>query len=180
MKILLGICGSSGTNLGLKLLENLEKKAEIYCIITNCARLSFEKEYQKNMDEICKIFKNVKFLDNNDLSECVSSGSFGIEKTIIAPCSISTLAKIHAGFADTLLTRAAAVALKERKTLILGVREMPFSTLSLEHMAKLSLLGCVIAPPIYASYGGDSENFIVGKWLDLLGIENNLFKRWKS
>ncbi|EAK3660330.1 UbiX family flavin prenyltransferase, partial [Campylobacter jejuni] len=107
------------------------------------------------------------------------------EKTIIAPCSISSLAKIHAGFADTLLMRAAAVALKERKKLILGVREMPFSTLNLEHMLKLSQMGVIIAPPIIASYSKANnleqmENFIVGKWLDLLEIKHNLYEKWQN
>lgn len=184
MKILLGISGSSSVHLGLKLLEILEKKAELFCVISEGAKLSFRAENQKNIDELCLKFKSTNFLDDKDLSACVSSGSFGIDKSIIAPCSISTLAKIHAGFGDTLLTRACCVALKERKPLILGVREMPFSTLSLEHMAKLSTLGVCIAPPIYASYSGaknleELENFIIGKWLDLLEIKHDLFARWK-
>lgn len=184
MKILLGISGSSSVHLGLKLLENLEKKAEIFCIITEGAKMSFEAENKKNLDKICKKkFKKVIFFEDRDLKAAVSSGSFGIRKTIIAPCSISTLAKIHAGIADTLLTRACAVALKEQKKLILGVREMPLSFLSLEQMAKLGSQGVCIAPPIYASYSGvetleDLENFIVGKWLDLLKIKHKLFKKW--
>ena len=121
--------------------------------------------------------------DDSDLAAAPSSGSFGIDATIVAPCSINTLAKIHAGFADTLITRAAAVALKERKRLVLGVREMPFSTLALEHAAKLSALGAVIAPPVLGYYSGqnsleDMENFIIGKWLDLLGLEHKIYKRW--
>lgn len=186
MKILLGISGSSAVNLGLKLLENLEKKAELFCILTQGAKKSFEAENNENLEDFCKLhFNNTMFADDNDLTQTLASGSFGIEKTIIAPCSISTLAKIHAGFAETLLTRAAAIALKERKTLILAVREMPFSTLNLEHMTKLSTLGVCIAPPVYASYSKaknleELENFIVGKWLDLLGIEHNIFQRWEG
>lgn len=120
---------------------------------------------------------------DSDLAAAPSSGSFGIDATIVAPCSINTLAKIHAGFADTLITRAAAVALKERKRLVLGVREMPFSTLALEHAAKLSALGAVIAPPVLGYYSGqnsleDMENFIIGKWLDLLDIKHRIYQRW--
>ncbi|MBS4275199.1 UbiX family flavin prenyltransferase [Campylobacter vulpis] len=183
MKVLLGITGSSSVHLGLKTLENLEQKAELFCIISKGAKKSFEAEKKQNLEQIVQRFKRCVFLDNEDLSTGVSSGSFGIDKTIIAPCSISTLAKIHAGFCDTLLTRACAVALKERKKLILAVREMPFSTLNLEHMAKLSLMGVMIAPPVYASYSKiknleDLENFIVGKWLDLLEIKHDLYKRW--
>ena len=138
-------------------------------------------------DEIHQIWQDLKnravIHDDSDLAAAPSSGSFGIDATIVAPCSINTLAKIHAGFADTLITRAAAVALKERKRLVLGVREMPFSTLSLEHAAKLSALGAVIAPPVLGYYSAqnsleDMENFIIGKWLDLLDIKHRIYQRW--
>ena len=138
-------------------------------------------------DEIYQIWQDLQsrtvIHDDSDLAAAPSSGSFGIDATIVAPCSINTLAKIYAGFADTLITRAAAVALKERKRLVLGVREMPFSTLALEHAAKLSGLGAVIAPPVLGYYSGqnsleDMENFIIGKWLDLLGLEHQIYKRW--
>ena len=154
----------------------------------------FEGDKFKNIDknstqkdEIYQIWQDLQnraaIHDDSDLAAAPSSGSFGIDATIVAPCSINTLAKIHAGFADTLITRAAAVALKERKRLVLGVREMPFSTLALEHAAKLSALGAVIAPPVLGYYSGqnsleDMENFIIGKWLDLLGLEHQIYKRW--
>ena len=138
-------------------------------------------------DEIYQIWQDLQnravIHDDSDLAAAPSSGSFGIDATIVAPCSINTLAKIHAGFADTLITRAAAVALKERKRLVLGVREMPFSTLALEHAAKLSALGAVIAPPVLGYYSAqnsleDMENFIIGKWLDLLDIKHRIYQRW--
>lgn len=154
----------------------------------------FEGDKFKNIDknraqkdEIYQIWQDLQkyaaIHDDSDLAAAPSSGSFGIDATIVAPCSINTLAKIHAGFADTLITRAAAVSLKERKRLVLGVREMPFSTLALEHTAKLSALGAVIAPPVLGYYSAqnslwDMENFIIGKWLDLLGLEHQIYKRW--
>jgi len=103
---------------------------------------------------------------------------------IIARCSTNTLAKVANGISDTLITRAASVALKERQTLVLGVREMPFSTIALSQMQLLSSLGATIAPPVLGYYAGikslhDMENFIIGKWLDALKIENNLYKRWQ-
>ena len=149
-----------------------------------------KSEFDKNSaqkDEIYQIWQYLQkyavIHDDSDLAAAPSSGSFGIDATIVAPCSINTLAKIHAGFADTLITRAAAVALKERKRLVLGVREIPFSTLALEHAAKLSALGAVIAPPVLGYYSDqnsleDMENFIIGKWLDLLGLEHQIYKRW--
>ncbi|WP_423902236.1 UbiX family flavin prenyltransferase [Campylobacter showae] len=156
----------------------------------NSRKFQNKSEFDKNSaqkDEIYQIWQDLQsravIYDDSDLAAAPSSGSFGIDATIVAPCSISTLAKIHAGFADTLITRAAAVALKERKRLVLGVREMPFSTLALEHAAKLSALGAVIAPPVFGYYSGqnsleDMENFIIGKWLDLLGLEHQIYKRW--
>ena len=149
-----------------------------------------KSEFDKNCtqkDEIYQIWQDLQkcavIHDDSDLAAAPSSGSFGIDAIIVAPCSINTLAKIHAGFADTLITRAAAVALKERKRLVLGVREMPFSTLSLEHAAKLSALGAVIAPPVLGYYSAqnsleDMENFIIGKWLDLLDIKHRIYQRW--
>ena len=156
----------------------------------NSRKFQNKSEFDKNSaqkDEIYQIWQDLQsravIYDDSDLAAAPSSGSFGIDATIVAPCSINTLAKIHAGFADTLITRAAAVALKERKRLVLGVREMPFSTLALEHAAKLSALGAVIAPPVLGYYSAqnsleDMENFIIGKWLDLLGLEHQIYKRW--
>ena len=225
MKILVGISGASGAQLGFCLLKALEKFAkkndEIYGILSkgagasfwaenlaNCSQnsLNFSSNHSERAEnsknsaqnsqfllsnneilDFCKKKFNLKkthFFDDENLAAAVSSGSFGIDKTIIAPCSLNTLAKIKAGFADTLILRAAAVALKERKTLVLGVREMPFSTLALKQMTRLSKMGVIIAPPVFASYFkaenlDDLRNFIVGKWLDLLGIQHELYKRWR-
>ena len=87
--------------------------------------------------------------------------------------------------ADNLITRAASVMIKEKKTLILAPREIPFSPIALENMHKLSLLGVIIAPPALAYYSEQTsleemENFMIGKWMDLMGIENNLYKRWND
>lgn len=192
-KILVGISGASGVNLGVKLASEIAKTSECHVVISQNARLVLNKEERNSLDckikscqidEIYSKLKNTaKIYEGSDISAAVASGSFGIEASIIAPCSINTLAKIHAGFSDTLLTRAAAVALKERRKLVLGVREMPFSTIALEHMARLSNLGVIIAPPILGYYADiksveDMENFIIGKWLDALGIENQIYKRW--
>ncbi|CZE48082.1 UbiX family flavin prenyltransferase [Campylobacter geochelonis] len=181
MKILLCITGASLLNLAIKLIDEISKENELYVIFSKNAKLVLKAENKLVFNQAK--FKNITFLDDENIAACVASGSFGIEKTIVAPCSINTLAKISNSIADTLITRACAVALKEQKKLILGVREMPFSAISLRQMSELASLGVAIAPPVMASYAGQSleeiENFIVGKWLDLLGIENKIYKRWK-
>jgi len=96
---------------------------------------------------------------------------------------MNTLAKVAYGISDNLVTRVASVALKEQKRLLLAPREMPFSTINLENMLKLSRMNVIISPPIMGYYSNpktmeDMEKFIIGKWYDALNIDNNLYKRW--
>jgi 4-hydroxy-3-polyprenylbenzoate decarboxylase len=173
MKIVIAISGASGVNLGLKALQLLPSHIEKHFILTQHSNIVLDKE----MD--------IKFYKNDDVGASIASGSFGVDAMLIAPCSMNTLAKIACGIADNLVTRTASVMLKEQKKLILAPREMPFSAIGLENMQKLATLGVVIAPPVMGYYSEqqtlqDMENFIVGKWFDLLGIENNLYKRWNT
>ncbi len=173
MKIVIAISGASGVNLGLKALRLLPNTIEKHFIMTDNSKIVLDEE----MD--------VTIHNNKDIGASIASGSFGIDAMLIAPCSMNTLAKISCGIADNLVTRVASVMIKEQKKLILAPREMPYSAISLENMHKLSTLGIVIAPPVMGYYSkqqtlDDMENFIVGKWFDLLGIENNLYKRWKT
>lgn len=182
MKILVCISGASGVNLGIKLLLSMPKTLETFAILSKSAKNVLRLENGVVFHE--KSFKNITFLDNENLAAPVSSGSFGIKKTIIAPCSINTLGKISSGISDTLITRAAAVAIKEQKQLILGIREMPLSHIILNQLSMLSSIGVSIAPPIYANYANiktldDLENFFVGKWLDIMDLEHNLYKKWE-
>jgi 4-hydroxy-3-polyprenylbenzoate decarboxylase len=172
-KILVASSGASGAQLGLKLLKNIPQDIEKHFIMSENSKIVLEKE------------NGITLHDNEDISASVASGSFGIDAMIVVPCSMNTLAKIACGIGDNLLTRAASVAIKEQKKLVLAPREMPFSAIALENMLKLARLGVTIAPPVMAYYSKqqsleEMENFIVGKWLDLLNIENNLYKRWQS
>ncbi len=172
-KILVASSGASGAQLGLKLLKNIPQDIEKHFIMSENSKIVLEKE------------NGITLHDNEDISASVASGSFGIDAMIVVPCSMNSLAKIACGIGDNLLTRAASVAIKEQKKLILAPREMPFSAIALENMLKLARLGVTIAPPVMAYYSKqqsleEMENFIVGKWLDLLNIENNLYKRWQS
>lgn len=171
-KIIIACSGASGVNLGLKTLNLLPDSIEKHFIATNNAEVVLDKE------------QNLTIHDNNDISASISSGSFGVDGMIIAPCSMNTLAKIACGISDNLVTRAASVMIKEQKKLLLAPREMPFSAIALENMHKLASLGVIIAPPVMAYYSEQStldemENFVIGKWFDLLNIENNLYKRWE-
>ena len=172
-KIVIATSGASGVNLGLKTLELLPATIEKHFIMSQNSKVVLDKE-----------MKNVTTHDNENISASIASGSFGVDAMIIAPCSMNTLAKIACGISDNLVTRCAAVMIKEQKKLILAPREMPFSAIALENMQKLAALGIIIAPPVMAYYSeqqtlDEMENFIIGKWFDLLGIENNLYKRWE-
>jgi len=174
MKLVVAISGASGIELGKKFIDYLPKEVEVHLITTNNAlRVNhFEKQ-------------NVTLHDNSDIAASIASGSFQVDITVVIPCSMNTLAKIAYGIADNLVTRVAAVALKEQKKLLLAPREMPFSAIALENMEKLSKLNVIIAPPVLGYYSKvttieEMERFIIGKWYDVLGIENNLYERWSN
>ena len=172
-RLIIGISGASGVGLGLKVLQALPKNIEKYIIVSEHAQIVLEKE------------ENQFLLEDENIAAITASGSFKSDGMMIIPCSMNTLAKISYGIADNLLTRTAAVMLKEKRPLLLAPREMPFSPIALENMLKLSTIGVHIAPPILGYYAQnetleDMENFLIGKWFDLFGIEHTLFKRWEG
>ncbi|MEN8147163.1 MAG: UbiX family flavin prenyltransferase [Campylobacterota bacterium] len=173
MKVLIAISGASGASLGIKALRALPKSVEKHLIISDHAQIVLDKE------------ENITLHKDEAIWASVASGSFGIDAMMIIPCSMNTLAKVSVGIADNLTTRAASVMIKEQKKLLLAPREMPFSPIALENMHKLSTLGIIIAPPVMAYYSEQDtlekmEDFMIGKWFDLIGIENNLYKRWSD
>ena len=173
MKLIIATSGASGVNLGLKAMQLLPDNVEKHFIMSKNSEIVLDKE-----------MNGLTTHRNEDISASIASGSFGTDAMLIAPCSMNTLAKIACGISDNLVTRCAAVMIKEQKKLILAPRETPFSAIALENMQKLSALGVIIAPPVMAYYSeqqtlDEMENFIIGKWFDLLGIENNLYKRWE-
>lgn len=204
MKIIVGISGATGSHLGIKLANHLAKEHDISVIISAGAKNAFIKEnmgmYLENSvlnflensssenSENSKsiesfLAENIKLYD--DISAAPASGSALFESMIIAPCSINSLAKIASGISDNLLLRAAAVMLKECRKLVLAVRETPLSPISLEQMANLAKIGVMIAPPVLGYYSkpkslNELESYIIGKWCDMLGVKNNLFKRWEN
>ena len=173
-RVVVAISGASGASLGIKTLKALPYSFDKHLVVSSHAKIVLEKEDHQS----------VTVHQNEEIWASVASGSFGVDAMMIIPCSMNTLAKISCGIADNLITRAAAVMIKEQKKLLLAPREMPFSAIALENMHKLSTLGVIIAPPVMAYYSKQQsleamENFMIGKWFDLMGIPNDLYQRWE-
>ncbi len=182
MKIAVGISGASGATYSKRLIEYLENKHKLLVSASNVAQEIFKYETGLDFLQFIKT-KNVEYFDCDDFYSPIASGSFIVDACIILPCSMKTLSAIANGYADSLITRCADVALKQKRKLILSPREMPFSAIHLENMLKLSKLGASIVVPAPAFYQkpkniGDIVDFIVGKILDELGMDNNLYQRW--
>ncbi|RXJ60068.1 UbiX family flavin prenyltransferase [Candidatus Marinarcus aquaticus] len=182
MKLIVAITGASGVNLGLKFLELLPKDIETFIVFSKSAKIALKHENNLSQKTIQQ--EHFTIYKENQIDAAIASGSFGADAMIILPCSQNTLAKCAVGIADNLITRAFSVMLKERKNIVLAPRELPYSPIALENMHKLSTLGVTIAPPVLGYYSQqqtleEMENFLIGKWFDLLNIENNLYKRWE-
>ncbi len=184
MRITVAISGASGSNLGVNFVKKLPKDIEVFVIFSKSAKTALKLENQISTKELFKDYPNVTMLKDSNIGACVASGSFKVDKMIILPCSQNTLAKCAVGISDSLITRAFTVMLKEKRDIVIAPREMPLNSISLKNMLKLSKPGVIIAPPVLGYYSSqqtleDMENFLIGKWLDLLKIDNNLYKRWE-
>ena len=181
MKLIVGITGASGVSLGLKFISLIPQDIEVFAVISASAKVALEFEQNISMPNN----SNITFYEDSSIGACIASGSFKTDAMIILPCSMNTLAKCSVGISDTLITRAFSVMLKENRKVVLAPREMPYNTIQLENMTKLSSMGVIIAPPMLGYYSsqqtlGEMENFIIGKWFDSLSIEHNLYKRWEG
>ena len=179
MRIVVGISGASGVLYGVRLLKAL--RVEKHLILSEEAGRIAEVELGIDADYIHKLAD--ESYDNSDLFAPISSGSVKFDAMVIAPCSTSTMSKIACGIADNLMTRVAAVALKERRKLVLLIRETPLSTIHLSNMERLSTAGATIMPASPAFYPkpksvDDMVDFLVGRVLDELGIDNDMYRRW--
>jgi 4-hydroxy-3-polyprenylbenzoate decarboxylase len=182
MILIVAVTGASGILYAQKLLEITNKIGiDIHLIITKNAKILAKHEVGD--------YKKLEKLANHvyqpeDLTAPIASGSFKVDAMVIIPASMKTIGALASGYCDNLVTRAADVHLKERRPLILVPRETPLHTIHLKNMAKLSHIGAIILPAMPAYYHHpesieDLVNFIVGKTLDQLGIQNTLYKRWK-
>ena len=178
MRVVVGITGASGSVFGADFLRRFP--GEKFLILTKWGRYVLKEETGLTEHHLAEHVK--RSFSDDDLSAPFSSGSTPFDALVILPCSISTMAKIACGLGDTLLTRTAQVALKERRTLIIGLRETPLSTISLEQAYKLSHAGAIvmpISPPFYHKPQTIDEMVaqFTNKVLSLLGLETAL--AWK-
>jgi 4-hydroxy-3-polyprenylbenzoate decarboxylase len=178
MRVIVGITGASGAIFGVEFLRRCP--GEKFLILTKWGRYVLKEETGLTEHHLAEHVK--KSFPDEDLAAPFASGSTPFDALVILPCSISTMAKIACGLGDTLLTRAAQVALKERRRLIIGLRETPLSTISLEQAYKLSQAGAIvmpISPPFY--HRPQTIEEMVGQFTDkvlsLLGVEIAL--AWK-
>jgi len=179
--VLVAITGASGVDLAVILLQQLKKnglKTEL--VITKVAEKIINIETDYKVSDIIEL--SDKYYDVDDLTAGPASGSYKNNIMVVIPCSMKTLAAISNGYADNLITRAADVIIKERRKLILVVRESPFSAIHLENMLKLSRLGVIIAPPIPSYYIKpknikELNDYFIGRILDHIGIDSGI-KRW--
>ncbi len=180
-KIVIGISGASGVIYGIRLLEQIYNRAETHLIITEKAREIIEMETDFNVSDVEK--KADYVYRNDNMNASVASGSFLTDGMVILPCSIKSLSAIAMSYNETLLIRAADVMVKEKRKLILGVREMPFHEGHLQLMLTMANRGAIICPPVPAFYNHpdsvmDICDYVAGKIMDLLGIENEVYTRW--
>ena len=181
--IIVAITGASGVIYGIKLLEALkELKIENSLVISDAAKIVIESETEYKSEDIIGLSDN--YYEFNDLTASINSGSFKFDSLAIVPCSMKTLSSIANGYGDNTITRVADVSLKEKRTTVIVPRETPLRTAHIKNMLTLSQEGAIILPAMPGFYSDhdtvdDQINFIVGKILDSLKIENNLFKRWE-
>ncbi len=178
MRIIVGLTGASGAIFGVDFIRRCP--AEKYLVATKWGRMVLKEETGLSEHHLAEHVK--KTFADEDLAAPFSSGSNPFDAMVIIPCSVSTMAKIAAGIGDTLVTRTAQVAMKERRKLVLCVRETPLSTIALEQMHRLSQAGVIImpiAPPFYHKPQSieDLASHFTDKVLGILGFEPAL--AWK-
>ena len=183
-RIIVGISGASGIVYGLRALQLLRDcSVQTHLVITKSAKLTLHYELDMTLTDIESLASEVHPINNVGAS--IASGSFPTAGMLIAPCSVRTMSEIATGVTSTLLTRAADVVLKERRRLVLMVRETPLHTGHLRTMTQLSEMGAIIAPPVPAFYArpqsiDEMVTQTVGRVLDLFDIDTGQVKRWRG
>ncbi|MBK6024028.1 UbiX family flavin prenyltransferase [Brevundimonas nasdae] len=181
-RIVVGISGASGVIYGARVLDALKDLGiESHLVVTKAALLTLSQETEMSPDDLTG--KAVVVYKLGDVGATIASGSFRTLGMIVAPCSVKTMSEIATGVTSSLLTRAADVTLKERRPLVLMVRETPLHLGHLRTMTALTEMGAVIAPPLPALYAKPASimemvDQSVGRALDLFGLDWSAVKRW--
>ena len=184
MKIIVAITGATGTIYGVRLLQRLrEAGAETHLVISRWGARTLIHETPYSREQV-ESMATVSYAPG-DMGAAISSGSFRTDGMVIAPCSAKTLAAVAHGFGENLVHRAADVILKERRKLVLMVREAPLSDIHLENMLKLSRMGAVVLPPMPAFYNhprsvDDVVEHTVSRVLDQFGLDVSGVERWSG
>ena len=184
-RLIVAITGASGARYGVRLLELLRatEGIETHLMISDAAALNLHHELDVKRKDIEALADNVHSV--RDIGACVASGSFRADGMVIAPCSMKTLAAVAHGMCDNLITRAADVTLKERRRLVLLVRETPFNLAHLRNMTAVTEMGGIIFPPLPALYQRPQSidemiDHTVGRVMDMLGLEQSLAPEWNG
>lgn len=181
-RLIVGISGASGIVYGVRLLDALrEGGIETHLVMTKAAQVTLAHETSMKVADVQSMASVVHRIE--DIGASISSGSFRTMGMIVAPCSIRSLSEIAGGVTSNLLTRAADVILKERRRLVLMVRETPLHLGHLRSMVQVTEMGAIVMPPVPAFYArpqtiDDIVAHSVGRALDLCDIENDLVRRW--
>lgn len=182
MRIVVGISGASGAIYGIRTLQVLQHLGvESHLVLSETAAQTIAHETAFRVEQVTAMV--TKVYPVGELGAAIASGSFKTDGMIVAPCSIKTLSAVANSFNDNLLTRAADVTLKERRKLVLMVRETPLHLGHLRHMVAVTEMGAVVLPPVPAFYHNpqtldDIIDQSVGRALDQFGLEAALFPRW--
>ena len=184
MKIIVGVTGASGTVYGWRLLERLrDLRVEIHLVLSRAGERTAWLEMAKTAAEFRRLADHS--YPAEDIGASIASGSFPVDGMVVAPCSINTMSSIATGITSNLLTRAADVTLKERRKLILMIRETPLHLGHLRSMVMLAEMGAIVAPPVPAFYHkpqsvSDIVDHSVDRVLDLLGLPRPDAWRWQG
>jgi 4-hydroxy-3-polyprenylbenzoate decarboxylase len=183
-RLIVGISGASGVAYGVRLLQLLRNAGvETHLVMSKTAEITFAYETDLKISDVVALADKHHAI--SDMAASISSGSFKTMGMIVAPCSMRSMSEIASGVTTTLLTRAADVTLKERRRLVLMVRETPLHTGHLRTMTALSEIGAIIAPPVPAFYAKpdsleDMIDHTVGRVLDLFDIDVGIVRRWSE
>ena len=182
-RLIVAITGATGAVYGVRLLQQLAATpgVETHLVVTDAAALTLHQEMGMQRRDVEAMAHVVH--KNRDIGASIASGSFQSDGMIVAPCSMKTLASVAHGLSDNLVARAADVVLKERRRLVMMVRETPFNLAHLRNMTAVTEMGGIVFPPLPSFYHKPASidemvDHTVGRVIDLFGLEHGLAPRW--